>query len=223
MNDGTDSNGTADLSVAKITSLSWSFLDGGTITYASPAAASAHRTALGAGTTGAELFQAATAEAARTTLGMRTFTKSADQSKTSDTTYADDSELKDIPVEAGKSYKIEFFIAAYLPTTEGGKARLIVPLATGTTPIQAGLFSTTQWSNGNASAIIQTASGAPAGTRIFQLAASTGFNQNRAITGVAYTGILASSGNLSLQWAQNTTGVNATILRAGSLITVTEL
>jgi hypothetical protein len=170
--------------------------------------------------TGRSMVTAADAAAARTALGMRAFTKSADQSKTSDTTYANDSELKDIPLESGKSYKIDFFLAAYVPTTEGGKARLVVPLATGTVPIQCGIRATSQWGNGSAAVIDQTTSGS---VRYMVLAASAGYNANRAITGVAYTGILASSGNLSLQWAQNTSGVNATILRAGSLITVTEL
>ena len=166
---------------------------------------------------------ATTVVAAREALGIRTFTKPSDQSRSSATTgatYTVDSHLKDIPLESGKSYKIDFFLAAYVPTTEGGKARLVVPLATGTVPIIAGLFNTSQWGNGNASAINQSTSGS---VRYFQLAASGGYNQNRAIVGVAYTGVLSASGNLSLEWAQNANGVNATIMRGGSILTVTEL
>jgi hypothetical protein len=186
--------------------------------YYGDGAASAHRIALGAGTTGAELFGAATAAAARTTLGVRTFIKSADQSKTSDVTYAADSELAGIPLAAGKSYKIEFFIAAYVPTTEGGKARLSVPYSD-ISAIQAGYVTTTSWGNAQTSAIGVT----NAATRFFTLVDAGGYNQNRALTGTAYTGTLASSGNLTLEWAQRTSGVNATIIRAGSTITVTEL
>jgi len=184
-------------------------------------AASAHRFALNGGAaTGDALFTAASAAAARTTLGVRTFTKPSDESRSSNTTYAVDSHLKDIPLEAGKSYKIDFFIAAYVPTAEGGKARLVVPLVTGTAPLQSGFVNTTQWGNGNASAINQSTSGS---VRHFQLAVSGGYNQNRAASGVAYTGVLSASGVLSLEWAQNTSGANATILLAGSIITVTEL
>jgi hypothetical protein len=170
---------------------------------------------------------ATTAVATREALGIRTFTKPSDESRSSATTgatYTVDSHLKDIPLAAGKSYKIEFFLAAYVPGSalpnEGGKARLVVPLATGTVPIIAGLFNTSQWGNGNASAINQSTSGS---VRYFQLAASGGYNQNRAIVGVAYTGVLSASGNLSLEWAQNASGVNATIMRGGSILTVTEL
>lgn len=176
------------------------------------------RTNLGSGATGDALFTAATPSAARTTLGVRTFTKSANQSKFNDTTYADDSELKDIPLEIGKSYKIEFYIAAYLPLTEGGKARLLVPYGN-VSAIQAGFVTTAQWGNSSTGPINII----NAATRIFSLADSAGYNQTRALSGVAYTGTLTQSGVLSLQWAQRTSGANAMIMQAGSLITVTEL
>lgn len=176
------------------------------------------RTNLGSGATGDALFTAATPSAARTTLGVRTFTKSANQSKFNDTTYADDSELKDIPLEIGKSYKIEFYIAAYLPLTEGGKARLLVPYGN-VSAIQAGFVTTAQWGNSSTGPINIT----NAATRIFSLADNAGYNQTRALSGVAYTGTLTQSGVLSLQWAQRTSGANAMIMQAGSLITVTEL
>lgn len=183
-------------------------------------AADARSNALGSGATGDQLFTAATPSAARTTLGVRTFTKPSDESRSSTTTYAVDSHLKDIPLEAGKSYKIEFFLAAYLPLTEGGKARLVVPLAAGTVPNGTGFHATPAWGNGNATQIGQTTSGS---VRYFQLAASAGYNQNRPNSGVAYTGVLSASGVLSLEWAQNTSGANATIMLGGSIITVTEL
>jgi hypothetical protein len=189
--------------------------------------ASDARIALGAGTTGSELFGAATAAAARTTLGIRTFTKPSDESRSSATTgstYTVDSHLKDIPLAAGKSYKIEFYVPAYVPSTEGGKVRLLLPLSSRVTvPNMNGGVSVTTWGNGAGGAISTSASGAPAGMRYFTLQAAAGHNQNRAISGAAYTDVLASAGNLSLEWAQNAPGVNATILLAGSLITVTEL
>ena len=163
---------------------------------------------------------ATTAVAAREALGIRTFTKPSDESRASNTTYTIDSHLKDIPLVAGKSYRIDFFLAAYVPTAEGGKARIVVPLASGTVPIQSGFYATAAWGNGSAAVINQSTSGSQ---RLFQLATGAGYNQNRAITGVAYTGVLSASGNLSLEWAQNASGVNATIMRGGSIITVTEL
>jgi hypothetical protein len=182
---------------------------------------------LGAGTTGAELFGAATVAAARTTLGIRTFTKPSDESRSSATTgstYTVDSHLKDIPLAAGKSYKIEFYVPAYVPVTEGGKVRLLLPLSSRVTvPIMNGGVSVTNWGNGSGGLISTSTVGAPAGMRYFTLQAAAGHNQNRAISGVAYTDVLASTGNLSLEWAQNTSGVNATILLAGSQIIVTEL
>lgn len=178
------------------------------------------RTALGSGATGDSLFTAATPAAARGTLGVRTFTKPSDESRSSNTTYTVDSHLKNIPLEAGKSYKIELFLAAYLPLTEGGKARLVVPLAYGTVPNGAGFTTTGAWGNGNTGQIGQITSGS---VRYFQLAASSGYNQSRTNSGVAYTGVLSASGVLSLEWAQNTSGANATIMLGGSIITVTEL
>ena len=191
--------------------------------YTTPSAAT-HRTALGSGATGDALFQALTPTAARETLGVRTFTKPTNESRAINTTYTADSHLKDIPLESGKSYKIDFFLAAYVPgptaPNEGGKARLVVPLASGTVPIQCGIRTTSQWGNGSSAAIDQTTSGS---VRFMVLAASGGYNANRVVTGTAYTGILSASGVLSLEWAQNTSGANATIMLGGSVITITEL
>jgi hypothetical protein len=186
-------------------------------------AAAAHRTALGATATGVSLFTAATPAAARTTLGARTFTKPTDESRSS-TTYTVDTHLKDIPLEAGKSYRIEFYIPAYVPTTEGGKVRLLLPLSSRVTvPNMNGGVSVTNWGNGAGGSVSTSTSGAPAGMRYFTLQAAAGHAQNRAIAGVAYTDVLASAGNLSLEWAQNAPGANATILLAGATLTVTEL
>ncbi len=182
--------------------------------------ASEARTALGSGATGDELFTAASASAARGTLGVRTFIKSADESRNTTTTFAVDSELKDIPLEAGKSYKIEFLLTAYLPTTEGAKARLIIPLGTITAPNALGFHATPAWGNGGLSVVSVVTSGS---TRQLFLADSVGYNANRANNGIVWTGTLAASGNLSLEWAQRVSGGNNTTMLAGSLITVTEL
>ena len=191
-------------------------------------AASAHRFALNGGAaTGDALFTAASASAARTTLGSRTFTKPSDESRSSagtGSTYTVDTHLKDIPLETGKSYKIEFYIPAYVPTTEGGKVRLLLPLSSrATVPNMNGGVSATNWGNGAGGSVSTTSSGAPTGMRYFILQAAAGHNQNRAISGVAFTDVIASSANLSVEWAQNTSGINATILLAGSTIVVTEL
>ena len=190
-------------------------------------AAAAHRTALGSGATGNLLFQAVTPAAARTSLGVRTFTKPSDESRSSNTTYTVDTHLKDIPLEAGKSYKIEFYVPAYvpgLPNNEGGKVRLLLPLSSRTTvPNMNGAVFVQNWGNASGVAVSTSTIGAPAGMRYFLLQAAAGHNQNRAIVGVAYTDVLASAGNLSLEWAQNISGVNATILLAGATLTVTEL
>ena len=184
----------------------------------------ARTTGLGSGATGDELFRATSASVARTTLGSRTFTKPSDESRSSNSTYTVDTHLKDIPLEIGKSYKIEFYIPAYVPSTEGGKVRLLLPLSSRVTvPNMNGGVSVTTWGNGSGGSVSTTASGAPTGMRYFILQASAGHNQNRAITGVAFTDVIASSANLSVEWAQNTSGINATILLAGSTIVVTEL
>ena len=187
----------------------------------------ARTTGLGSGATGDALFTAASASAARTTLGSRTFTKPSDESRSSagtGSTYTVDTHLKDIPLEIGKSYKIEFYIPAYVPSTEGGKVRLLLPLSSrATVPNMNGGVSVTTWGNGAGGSVSTTSSGAPTGMRYFILQASAGHNQNRAITGVAFTDVIASSANLSVEWAQNTSGINATILLAGSTIVVTEL
>lgn len=193
--------------------------------YYGAGAASAHRFALNGGAaTGDALFTAASASAARTTLGSRTFTKPSDESRSSNSTYTVDTHLKDIPLETGKSYKIEFYIPAYVPTTEGGKVRLLLPLSSrATVPNMNGGVSVTTWGNGAGGSVGTSTSGAPAGMRYFTLQAAAGHNQNRAISGVAFTDVIASSANLSVEWAQNTSGINATILLAGSTIVVTEL
>ena len=202
------------------------FFDGSSYIYTTGSEA-IHRTALGSGATGDELFTAASASAARTTLGMRTFVKPTDESRSSagtGSTYTVDTHLKDIPLEAGKSYKIEFYIPAYVPTSEGGKVRLLLPLSSRVTvPNMNGGVSVTNWGNGAGASVGTSTSGAPAGMRYFTLQAAAGHNQSRAIAGVAFTDVIASSANLSVEWAQNTSGVNATILLAGSTITVTEL
>jgi hypothetical protein len=77
--------------------------------YYGDGAASAHRIALGAGTTGAELFGAATAEAARTTLGVISRVMTADVYANSTTPVAIP-ELT-FPVVANKTYKIDFGFA----------------------------------------------------------------------------------------------------------------
>jgi hypothetical protein len=98
-------------------------ISGGTLTF-SPSgfaygtgAASAHRIALGAGTTGAELFGAATAAAARTTLGFDAavpkipivFSNSSDFT-TASTSFVDATGLS-FPVEANKNYSVNVFLS----------------------------------------------------------------------------------------------------------------
>jgi len=219
---GANFAGTVGMNIAEVADLRFEDYQaavGATFTY-DDAAASAHRTALRSGATGDALFTAATPAAARTTLGVRTFIKSADESRNTTTTFAVDSELKDIPLEAGKSYKIEFLLTAYLPTTEGAKARLIIPLGTITAPNALGFHATPAWGNGGLSVVSVVTSGS---TRQLFLADSIGYNANRANNGIAWTGTLAASGNLSLEWAQRVSGGNNTTMLAGSLIAVTEL
>ena len=131
--------------------------------YFGPGSALEFRTKLGSGATGDALFTAATPAEARTTLGARTFTKPTDESRSSNSTYTVDTHLKNIPLEAGKSYKIDFYIPAYVPTTEGGKVRLLLPLSSrATVPNSNGGVSVTNWGNGSGGAISTTTSGAPA-------------------------------------------------------------
>lgn len=159
----------------------------------------------------------------RSSLGIRTFTKLNNESRQNDlAAYANDAELKDIPLEIGKSYKIEFCFSANITSTNGGcKVRLVYPLKSESTPIGCGIRATSAWGNGNATIIDQTISGA---NRFAVIADSIGYSgQVRSVVGTLYTGILAASGNLSMQWAQSISGVNITTMYAGSLIIVTEL
>jgi hypothetical protein len=181
---------------------------------------SATRTALGGGAAGQAVFQAATVAAANQALGDRYFFKASDESRSNTTTYTVDSELAGIPVLAGKRYRVEYQINAYVPNPEGGKARFVLPEPDGHFPITSGIRSSAQWGNGGA---VPGSLNYQGGTQIFVASESAGYNQNRSTSGFFFTGMIKTSGNIELQWAQNTSGATATVLQSGSMIRVTEL
>jgi hypothetical protein len=204
VNDGTDSNGTADLSVAKITSPSWSFLDGGTITYASPAAASAHRIALGAGTTGAELFQAATAEAANQILGEIRGVAASDVTATTPNVYVD---VASVALTAG-TWRVQAFYHG-----SNSSSNTLVRL------------SSASWSDTNGRRIA-TVTGASVFTGpTFQtggISSSHNFGSAAVAGEIIAVVKMTSNGTLSLQFANGLSAGTATGF-AGSHIIATKL
>lgn len=187
--------------------------------YYGPGSASAHRTALGAGTTGAELFGAATAAAARATLGMTTqfvyatagetitdanFSTPGHNARATVTTPGDDLELF-LPVEANSFYEMAFQIGFANYGNDGIKAQFNLPsfllnpdagwgAVTGINPIAAGVAIRS-------------------GSNII-LPTVTGINTPRAYSGVLVFSVGATPGNIKFQWSKNSTGASASLLRS---------
>jgi len=177
-------------------------------------AASAHRIALGAGTTGAELFGAATAEAARTTLmgEILKYDPNAAATRTNPATQADDDVLTGINLTAG-IWEISFY-AAFDTGACGIAPRLLFGTPANIDAVSAnhlyGFFS--RGNQALAGIQINTSTG------VSVLTSTSG-----AVTNWQYSGnmVFRVTGNtsLALQYARNADSAVATIIRrAGAFL-----
>jgi hypothetical protein len=171
---------------------------------------SSARTALGGGTTGAELFVAADLTAARATLQRRVFVKPTDSTKNNDDVIAADSYFASIPVDAGV-YRIYIELMLTTNTTAQGVVRLSHPA----NARPASYISNIVFGSGSAQ-VTQTATGSTTTLGVYNV------NGTRAMHGfLNYT--FASSGDISVDWAQTTATAVDTILRAGSYLIIEKL
>ena len=194
-------------------------ISGGTLTF-SPSgfaygtgAASAHRIALGAGTTGSELFGAADAAAARTTLGVRTFKTTSDVSNSTQTPSNGNVPELTFAVVSGQTYKVDF---SFILNATGNFAHQI----RATYPTQALPFTPQGDCFGLHRFNVKIPT--PGATTLDFNTSSAGASTNGLHSGYWFYRPSAS-GNVTFQVFNFDASVVTTTLKAGSLITVTEL
>lgn len=129
--------------------------------------------------------------------------KTADQTKNSDNTLADDSEMS-IPVEANSIYEFRAFLVTNSHATPDMKILFSSP---------AGATLNLFLSASNNGALIDPSS--------VTVLAGSGANRAGYWRGSLVTS--STAGNFVLQWAQKTSDVNDTILRKGSYIALTKM
>jgi hypothetical protein len=193
-------------------------LTGAIFTYGGTSA-SDHRIALGAGTTGATLFGAATAAAARTTLELggaviRKITI-ADVSRNNTgtgTTYTNDATLQSFAVDANSWYLVEFALLFTCTINSGIKTQLSHPALATSSAFSGRVFSPSTPTDAVANS-----------TTVTTLHSVTAARTVAPISGYCRIRIGASGGNIALQWAQNLSSADNTSLLEGSLMTVTKL
>ena len=218
---GADFAGTVNLNIGVISDLrfeDYQAANGANFLY-NGTSASDHRIALGAGTTGATLFGAADAGAARTTLELggaviRKIT-TADVSRNNTgtgTTYTNDATLQSFAVDANSWYLVEFALMFTCTVNSGIKTQLLHP-ALATASANCGRVH---------SASIPTDALSSSAT-VTTLLSVTAVRNISPISGYCRIRIGASGGNIALQWAQNVASADNTTLLAGSLMTVTKI
>lgn len=187
------------------------FSDSATWIYTTASKAN-HLSSLGAGTTGAELFQAATAEAARSTLGTIRRITTADVSNSTQTPSNGNVPELTFPVVAGRTYKIDF---CFILAASGGSLvhQIRATYPTATLPALGDCLSLHRFN-------VKTPT-----------PGSTSMDFNTSTAGAAVLGVHSgywfyrpsASGNVTFQiYNYDATAVTST-LKAGSIITVTEL
>ena len=133
-----------------------------------------------------------------------TVTKSADQTKVSDTTFADDSQLV-IPLKANAAYYVTIYIVVNSHATPDFKYDITLPTGA------AGIKNT-----------VAMTSVTFTGTQDIETAVTAidtdATDQHLLIVGKVTMG--TTIGNIAFQWAQNTSSAEDTIVRAGSMIQV---
>jgi hypothetical protein len=141
-----------------------------------------------------------------------TVRKTADQSKTSDTTLANDTVLT-FPMEASKSYAIRIKAFFDAPATPGFKYALSGPAS----PTRVQVERRSRAPNATSEAIAGDAA----------YTSSTANTGHATSTGVLEMEIIvqngANAGAFALQWAQNSSSGTATVVRQGSRLEWMEL
>ena len=206
---GTSFGGTVVMSVADISGLffeDFSAAVDATFAYGA-GAASAHRIALGAGTTGSALFGAATPGAANESLGVTLLSAPSASATRNNNTLADDSVLAGMTLEANTNYLLDFNFAFFASASSGFRWRFNATSCSSHIQYHCGTAAT------------------PAGSpQPLYLTGSTGLldtitRTSAATSGFTYSGFLifrtgSSAGSLSLQWGQNTTDAAQTASRS---------
>lgn len=139
-----------------------------------------------------------------------TIVKSTDESVSSSTTLQDDDELKFTPT-ANKSYIVEVAIIYASPT---GGATPDIKVAVGIDSTFRGAGTNFGINTGDSGLIAPLIQG-------FQLNAPLAFGTAAGDRTIWYSGTFTADGSATpfkVQWAQNTSNANATIVRAGSLL-----
>ena len=206
---GGNFGGTVVMSVADIVGLFFEDFEAAadaTFTYNGTSAAD-HRIALGAGTTGATLFGAATAAAANESLGVTLLSAASASATRNNNTLADDSVLAGMTLEANTNYLLDFNFAFFASASSGFRWRFNATSCS----------SHIQYHCGTAA----TPGGSP---QPLYLTGATGLldtitRTSAATSGFTFSGFLifrtgSSAGSLSLQWGQNTTDAAQTASRS---------
>jgi hypothetical protein len=178
--------------------------------------ASAHRIALGAGTTGAELFQAATVAAANATLGVVSKRKTTQTNRNNSTTYTTDSDFT-IPVTAGNTYRVEF--AIYTTAGAGGfKGQFTIPSVPANITISANGVGLTSQPGAAIVALAMTTGGVIGAAALTRGTSTT----NGTYHGFFEVTIGTTGGNLLFQWSQASASADNTSVLANSTVTAIE-
>lgn len=140
------------------------------------------------------------------------YVKTADETKTSDNTFADDAELKDMAVGASKRYFVEFMLLCNANATPDQKFQFVVPSGATFKALLCGEVGTLTNAN---------MGGDPNTVTTSFIIIGDGADSYAMGWGLLITSTTA--GNLDLQWAQNVSDANPTKLLAGSFVKLTEL
>lgn len=137
--------------------------------------------------------------------------KTADQARNSSTTLTDDTELT-VPVVASAKYALDLFL--YYDATAGVDIKFGFTFPAGATLTFGGICYLV---GGSFTIAMLRAQRATSGSTT--LAASGGTTPHTRIDGTLITG--ATAGDLTLQWAQNTSNAAATTVKTDSLLRLT--
>jgi hypothetical protein len=193
--------------------------DGISYTYGT-GAASAHRIALGAGTTGTALFGAATAAAANSTLGVVSKRKSTQTDRNNSgtgSTYTTDGDFT-IPVTAGRTYRVEFAIYTTATSASGFKGQFVIPSVPSNMTVTTNGVGITTAPGGTVAGLAMPTTGV-IGTAVLSRSGSA---TNGSYHGFFEVTIGATGGNLIFQWAQFAPSADNTSVLANSTVTAIE-
>jgi hypothetical protein len=180
-------------------------------------AAAAHRTALGSGATGDQLFTAASVKAANETLLRTTKIKATQTDRTLSTTYTTDSDFT-VPVTAGKTYRVEFAIYTTATAASGFKAQFTIPSVPSNITASANGVGLTTQPGSTIIALAMTTGGVIGAAALARGAATT----NGTYHGFFEVTVGTTGGNLLFQWAQAASSADNTSVLANSIVTAIE-